>query len=158
MQLRLAYAGNDGMHVSWNTYSHIEQPRVSFGESPNCLDQHVSSNVSVSYHTSTTYNNHVKLTALKPNTRYYYQPQCSNATTPYHFVTSRVPGDRTSFTAAVVVDMGTMGPLGLSTSVGNGGGNPLKPNDTNTIDSLKNMLQAFDFLWHRKFAISTEPS
>jgi hypothetical protein len=71
MQLRLAYAGDGGMHVSWNTFSRLEEPRLRFGTSPNRLDQHASSDISVTYHTSTTYNNHVKLTGLKPDTKYY---------------------------------------------------------------------------------------
>jgi hypothetical protein len=154
MQLRLAYAGNGGMHVSWNTFSRLEQPRLLFGTSPDCLDQQASSNISVTYHTSTTYNNHVKLTGLEPNTKYYYQPEFSNSNAPYSFVTSRVPGDHTAFTVALVVDMGTMGALGLSTSVGDGGANPLEPGQNNTIQSLESTLPSFDFLWHRK---STTP-
>lgn len=151
MHLRLAYAGSTGMHVSWNTFSHIEQPRVHFGECIDHLDQQASSNISVTYRTSTTYNNHVKLSGLKPNTKYYYQPECSNSTTPFTFVTSRAAGDHTPFTAAVVVDMGTMGSLGLSTSAGIGGAVPLKPGENNTIESIESMRHGFDFLWHRKF-------
>ena len=92
-----------------------------------------------------------KLLIMKPNTKYYYQTQCSNVTAPYEFVTSRGTGDHTPFTAALVVDMGTMGPLGLSTHVGKGAENPLKPGEKNTIDSLKNTLSGFDFLWHREY-------
>lgn len=150
MQLRLAYAGYGGMHISWNTFSRLEQPRLYFGTSPDCLDQEARSNISVTYPTSTTYNNHVKLTGLKPNTKYYYQPEFSTSIVPYYFVTSRAPGDHTAFTAALVVDMGTMGPLGLSTSVGDGGANPLEPGQNNTIQSLESMLPSFDFLWHRE--------
>jgi acid phosphatase type 7 len=31
MQVRLAYAGPNGMTVSWNTYEHLAQPAVYYG-------------------------------------------------------------------------------------------------------------------------------
>jgi len=46
----------------------------------------------------------VVLPNLRPNTIYYYQPV--NGNTTYSFATSRVAGDQTPFTAALVVDMG----------------------------------------------------
>lgn len=78
MQLRLAYAGDSGMYVSWNAFCHLSEPTVYYGASPSDLCEHTSSNVLGTYLTSTTYNNHVKLIDLRPNTQYYYQPQHSN--------------------------------------------------------------------------------
>lgn len=72
MQHRLAYAGDTGMHVSWNTYSQLSKPTVRYGTSPHNLNMEASSNISVTYQTSTTYNNHVKITGLEPDTLYYY--------------------------------------------------------------------------------------
>lgn len=72
MQLRLAYAGPTGMVVSWNTYSKLERPTVRYGRTPWALTHSASSNISITYPTSTTYNNHVKITGLEPNTLYYY--------------------------------------------------------------------------------------
>lgn len=103
----------------------------------------------VIYPTSTTYKSHVRLSGLKPDTNYYYQPECSNSNTPFTFVTSRAAGDHTPFTAAVVVDLDTVGSLVLSTSAGTGGAIPLKLDENNTIETLESMLQEFDLLWHR---------
>lgn len=154
MQVRLAYAGPKGMIVSWNTYSQLERPMVQYGRSPDALIHEASSDVSVTYPTSTTYNNHVTLEHLEEDTLYYYLPEHSNATEPYTFRTSRRAGDKTPFTMAVVVDMGLMGPDGLSTRVGTGAANPLGPNDTNTIQSIEKHLDGIDFIWHRMSANS----
>ncbi|GFF72235.1 acid phosphatase [Aspergillus lentulus] len=148
MQLRLAYAGPHGMTVSWNTYSQLPHPTVCFGRSPKHLNRCVSSNVSLTYPTSTTYNNHVSITGLEADTLYYYLPQHSNATTPYTFKTSRQAGDQTPYTVAVAIDMGLMGAMGLTTSVGKGAHNPLGPNDNNTVQSLLAQGVNTDFLWH----------
>jgi acid phosphatase type 7 len=147
MQLRLAYAGDTGMVVSWNTYSQLSRPTVRYGLSLD-LSETAWSTVSVTYPTSTTYNNHVQLKDLKPNTLYYYQPEFSNSTTPYAFRTSRPAGDGTPYSIAVVVDLGTMGPDGLTTHVGKGAANPLRVNETNTIQSLSQFKPGYDFLWH----------
>lgn len=149
MQIRLAYAGPKGMVVSWNTQSQLERPTVRYGQFPDSLIHEASSDVSVTYPTSTTYNNHVTLEHLEEDTLYYYLPENSNATEPYTFRTSRRAGDNTPFTMAVVVDMGLMGPDGLSTRVGNGAAHPLGPNDTNTIQSLEKNRDGIDFIWHR---------
>src|SRR5271154_4931119 len=109
MQHRLAYAGTTGMHVRWNPYSKLSKPSVRYGTSPYSLDMETSSNVSVTYQTSTTYNNHVKITGLKPDALYYYRPIYDNCTTPYTFKTSKPAGDGSSMTVAVVMDLGTMG-------------------------------------------------
>lgn len=151
MQIHLAYAGPNGMHVSWNTYSQLSNPTVVYGLVPWFLNQRASSNVSVTYNTSTTYNNHVKLEGLLPDTQYFYQPQHSNVSTPFTFRTSRLAGDPRPFNVALAVDLGTMGADGLTTYVGKGASNPLAPGERNTIQALQDTDSQFDFLWHRKF-------
>ncbi|RDW92302.1 purple acid phosphatase-2 [Coleophoma crateriformis] len=153
-QVRLAYAGDSGMVVSWNTFQHLNHPTVKFGLSPGNLSQTVSSNISVTYPTSLTYNNHVKITGLKPDTTYYYAPvgllKDNTTTLPYSFRTSRPVGDSTPYSIAVVVDLGTMGAQGLTTTAGKGisTNNILKKGENNTIDSLTAALDSYEFLWH----------
>lgn len=154
-QLRLAYAGSTGMYVSWNTFEKLERPTVHYGTSPKDLCQRASSNVSVTYPTSLTYNNHVKITGLQPDTMYYYLPEHllhMEHSKPYNFTTSRVAGDKHPFTVAVVVDLGTMGAQGLTTTAGTGvsPNNTLTPGERNTIDSLDSAKHGYDFVWHRK--------
>lgn len=154
-QVRLAYAGNTGMTVSWNTFNQIATPKVNYGFEPHFLPYCAESDVSVTYNTSLTYNNHVTLTSLKPDTVYYYLPEPllkdNTTTAPYSFRTSRVPGDGTPYSIAVAIDMGTMGPDGLSTTAGKGVSptNVLGPNDNNTIQSLEAVVDSYDFLWQR---------
>jgi acid phosphatase type 7 len=150
MQLRLAYAGTPGMTVSWNTYCQLDHPTVFFGEHHDKLTRRATSDVSVTYPTSTTFNNHVKLVGLKPNTRYYYLPVHSNVTAPYTFTTAREPGDTTPFSIAFVADLGTMGPDGLTTTTGVGASNPLLPGENNTIQSLAAFQSQYDLVWHGK--------
>ncbi|KUJ16457.1 Metallo-dependent phosphatase [Mollisia scopiformis] len=148
VQIRLAYQGPTAMMVSWNTFSQLTNPTVSYGLSPNALTQTASSSVSVTYPTSLTYNNHVNITGLAPFTTYYYLPQYSNATTPYTFTTARAAGDQTPYTVGVVVDMGTFGALGLSTVVGTGAANPLAVNEQTTIAALTEMIDSYEFIVH----------
>lgn len=102
----------------------------------------------MTYPTSLTYNNHVQLATLLPNTQYYYLPADSHATSPYTFTTSRLAGDPTPFTVAAVVDMGTFGPLGLSTTTGKGAANPLAPGEQTTIQGIRQQLDDFEFMVH----------
>ncbi|KAF9515055.1 hypothetical protein BS47DRAFT_1372161 [Hydnum rufescens UP504] len=146
MQVRLAYAGSTGMTISWNTYSQLTNPAVKYGLSSS-LNLTSPVGVSITYPSSSTYNNHAKITGLLPDTLYYYQPQPTNLTAPFTFRTSRLPGDTTAFSVALVVDMGVMGFGGLSTTVGTGAASPLSPIDNNTIQSLRDQ-PGFDFLWH----------
>lgn len=156
-QVRLAYATDSGMIVSWNTLKQLSQPTVRYGRSPDDLCLRASSTVSITYNTSLTYNNHVALTGLKPDTTYYYLPSdllADNATTPpYSFRTSRSAGDGTPYSAAVIIDMGTMGPKGLTTSAGQtvNPNNILKPGENNTIQSLEKLISTYDFMLHRMF-------
>ncbi|ODQ76018.1 hypothetical protein LIPSTDRAFT_1422 [Lipomyces starkeyi NRRL Y-11557] len=151
-QIRLAYAGDNGMYVSWNTFEQLSNPTVHYGLSPHALNKHAFSNLSVTYATSLTYNNHVKLTGLKPDTTYYYLPEhlLHEDATAYSFTTSRPAGDGTPYSIAVVVDLGTMGPQGLTTYAASttSKNNILKPGEMNTIDSLTKVIDAFDFVWH----------
>lgn len=96
--------------------------------------------------TSTTYNNPVKITGLKPDTLYYYQSMHDNCATPYTFRTSKPAGDGSLMTVAVVVDLGTMSADGLTTYVGVGGANTLKPGEINTIQALGSAKSSYDFL------------
>jgi acid phosphatase type 7 len=146
-QVRLAYHGDRGMSVSWNTNSKLAKPSVGFGTTMD-LGGVVTSHSSFTYPTSSTYNNHVTITGLQPNTRYHYQPYCSDRI--YSFTTARTAGDGHDFKFAMVGDMGTMGPDGLSTTVGKGAANPLKPGDKTSIDSLHDLKESFDFVWHGK--------
>jgi len=115
MQVRLAYAGSTGMVVSWNTFAQVHSPTVYYGTDATNLAHNASSNVSVTYPTSTTYNNHVQVNGLESDMLYYYQvgTKSGNVST---FKTSRPVGDSTPYTVAVVVDMGTMGSVNLITS------------------------------------------
>ncbi|KAL2352240.1 purple acid phosphatase-like protein [Cryomyces antarcticus] len=148
MQLRLAYTGDTGVRVSWNTFTQLQTPTVRCGTNPQALNQVASSNVSITYPTSLTHNNHATISGLEPDTLYYYQPANSNSSTPYTFRTSRPAGNGDPFTVALVVDLGTMGEDGLTTRVELGAANPLKPGETNTIQSLQDHESMFDFLWH----------
>ncbi|RDL35994.1 Purple acid phosphatase [Venustampulla echinocandica] len=152
-QVRLAYAGHTGMMVSWNTFSQVETPAVFYGRDRHALINCATSDVSVTYNTSLTYNNHVKLTGLEPDTLYYYLPtpllKDNTTVAPYSFRTSRAPGDGTPYTVAVTIDMGTMGPLGLSTSAGTGvsPNNVLQPGEINTVQSMIAAVDQYEFVW-----------
>lgn len=148
VQMRLSFQGPTAMMVSWNTFAQLQRPTVHFGIEPLVLYRTASSTDSYTYPTSLTYINHVNLTNLFPDTTYYYLPVGSNATKPYSFRTGRLAGDLTPYTLAVVVDMGTFGPLGLSTTTGVGAANPLKPGEQTTIQSISQQLNDFDFMVH----------
>ncbi|KAK9235148.1 hypothetical protein V1525DRAFT_284764 [Lipomyces kononenkoae] len=144
-QIRLAYAGSHGMAVSWNTKQQLANPTVYFGKDQS-LNRFAQSDVSTTYPSSSTFNNHVVLTGLEPDTAYFYKPNCGNVT--YTFTTARRVGEKTEFSFAMVGDMGTFGPDGLSTTVGKGAANPLKPGDLTTIQSLAARQGSYDFIWH----------
>lgn len=162
LQQHLAFAGPTGMTVSWSTHAQLDTPQVWYGESPTALTN-VATGISSTYPTSRVWDNHVKITGLKSNTKYWYRTsyQFSSFSVPASisvlsslffgrncagcayratdtFTTALPAGDETPFTVAVVIDLGLMGADGLSTKVGPYGGaaNPLGPNDLNTIQSL----------------------
>ncbi|VVT48656.1 uncharacterized protein SAPINGB_P001886 [Magnusiomyces paraingens] len=151
VQHRIAFAGEDGISVSWNTFAQLGEPQVFYGTSPDQLSQVASSQISQTYLTSTTYSNHVKLSGLEPNTTYYYQVSNSPDGFPvYSFTTP--PLSKTNsfepFKFAVAVDLGTMGPLGLSETTGKGDGGVLLPGERNTIKALADNKDEFEFMWH----------
>lgn len=154
IQQRLAYAGPNGMTVSWNTYAKLSKPTVHYGTSPFKLDKVATSSESITYQTSNTYNNHVELKGLKPATKYWYtvsNTDCYNCSQipAYTFTTARPAGDKSAFTMAVTVDMGLMGSKdGLSDTVGNGAASPLGPNDTDTVQSLLLDIDTYEFILH----------
>jgi hypothetical protein len=148
-QIRLAYAGHGGMAVSWNTKQQLSKPTLSFGKDKKNLNREASSDLSVTYRSSSTWNNHVTISGLDPDTKYLYTPQCGNQT--YKFKTAANPGKDTTFQFAMVGDMGTFGPDGLSATVGKGASNPLKPGDNTTIQSLQAMKSNYKFIWHGLF-------
>lgn len=145
-QQRIAFAGDGGIAVSWNTYEQIENPVVKYGTSPNSLTQTASSDISQTYRTSTTWSNHVKLSGLSPSTTYYYSVSNSDASQVYSFTTPPEKYDQEGFTFAMVVDLGTMGPLGLSDVTDSGSG-ALLPGERNTIQALKDNIEEFKFVW-----------
>ncbi|OAA63085.1 metallophosphoesterase [Cordyceps fumosorosea ARSEF 2679] len=151
-QIRLAYHGDEGMMVSWNTFEHVAGPSVRWGLSRDNLDNTASSETSVTYPTSTTYNNHVLVAGLQPDTTYYYLPSPlpQGNHEPYSFKTARPAGDAQPFSVAVVIDLGTMGRLGLTDHAGKGARpeNVLKPGEKNTIDSLASTAGGWDFMLH----------
>lgn len=153
-QVRSAFSGATGMVVSWNTFQQLSNPSVKYGLTPDALTWSASSDVSVTYPTSLTYNNHVKITGLQPDTIYYFQPSALNANEtsegPYTFKTAKAAGDLSAFTFAFVADLGTMGPEGLSDTSGTGvdPNSILQPGETNTIQALTSVLSGYDFLFH----------
>ncbi|KAF8425039.1 Metallo-dependent phosphatase-like protein [Boletus edulis BED1] len=154
LQQHLAFAGAGGMTVSWSTHSQLDNPQVFYGESPTALTN-IAYGTSTTYPSSRVWDNHVKITGLKSNTQYWYRvsnqncPGCAYRTTDT-FTTALETGDETPFTIAVVIDLGLMGADGLSTKVGPYGGaaNPLGPNDLNTIQSLIENKDTYEFIAH----------
>lgn len=135
------------MVVSWNTYKQLKNPTVFYGTSPDSLSYTSFSNISQTYPTSTTFSNHVKLSNLKPDTTYYYKVSHFGAESrPYNFTTP--PNDRSKpFTFAMVIDMGVMGPLGLSTKTGQGASGALQPGERTTVEALSKNVKDFSFIW-----------
>ncbi|CAK7274865.1 hypothetical protein SEPCBS57363_006384 [Sporothrix epigloea] len=155
-QVRVAFNGDNGMVVSWNTFDQLSNPTVLYGLSADSLTLSASSDVSVTYPTSLTYNNHVLIKGLLPDTTYYYQPQhlLANETVygPYTFKTARPAGDLTPYSIAFVCDLGTMGSgtLGL-TDIHNkktDTNEELKPGEKNTVDSLAALMDTYEFIVH----------
>lgn len=143
------------MMVSWNTFTQLANPTVNYGTNPGMLNMVANSTTSLTYNTSRTYNNHVLLSGLKPNTLYYYvvsYTNCANCAylPTYKFTTARAVADYSPLTMAFVADMGVMGDQGLSTYPAPLGGSlnvPGQPltvigsNASNTIQSLLQMKE-----------------
>ena len=105
-QIRLAFAGTHGMSVSWNTNQQLWSPTVYYGTDKDDLSQCASSKLSFTYATSSTYNNHVTIKKLKPDTTYYYIVNCDAPNNILSFRTARKKGDGTPYSFAMVGDMG----------------------------------------------------
>ncbi len=148
------------MQVSWNTYAALNssEATVQYGTSPFDLGN-MAQATSVTYNTSRTWNHHALIQGLSPKTTYWYRvayvncDACSEIPT-YTFTTPRSPGDMSSYSLAIVVDMGTMGVDGLSDKNGrylNLTGShhiPLKQTDSNTIQSLVQNVDTYDAILH----------
>ncbi|KAG9244901.1 Metallo-dependent phosphatase-like protein [Calycina marina] len=153
-QVRSAYAGPHAITVSWNTYYELTPPIVHFGESKNALSRRASSDVSVTYPTSLTYNNHVRIEGLQPDTKYWYLPEhlinSTEAVGPFTFRTPRLIGDETPYSVALIVDMGAMGSEGLGDTAGAtiATQDILMPGEQNTIQSLAKAVDSYDFVMH----------
>ncbi|VVT48658.1 uncharacterized protein SAPINGB_P001887 [Magnusiomyces paraingens] len=151
VQHRVALAGENGIAVSWNTFTQIFGPQVFYGTNPDQLTLTASSNISQTYPSSSTYSNHVKLSGLKPNTTYYYKVSNSPDNYPvYNFTTPPTSKSNSygSFRFAMAIDLGTMGPLGLSETTGSGDGGVLLPGERNTIDALAANKDEYELVWH----------
>ncbi|SCV66901.1 BQ2448_5547 [Microbotryum intermedium] len=144
------------LYISWASFSFIRTPEVHFGTDPNNLNLTGTSHDSSTYPTSRTYNNHVKLMDLKPNTKYWYMVSYTNAAyaayrPKYTFKTALPAGDLTPFSVAAFGDLGLMGPDGLSTRLGpldTSTNTVLGANETNTIQSLLQSADSYDFIAH----------
>ncbi|KAG5357161.1 Acid phosphatase type 7 [Yarrowia sp. C11] len=151
VQFRVAFAGAEAgkaAAVSWNTYGELSgAPTLRYGLDPDNLSK-VASGQSNTYATSTTWNHHVVLEGLEPGTVYYYRVEGSDPSKTFHFKTALAPGTNKEFTFAAAIDLGVMGEYGLSTWVGEGAEGPLKPGEKNTIDSLLDDFDKYEFLLH----------
>lgn len=143
-QLRLAYAGDYDMTVSWNTDQESKNPEVCYGISEGALDKCIKA-YTVTYPTSTTWNHHAKLSPLKADTTYYYHITNDN-NTMRQFKTSPKLGEDKQWSFAFVADLGTMGKFGLSSHPSDEIWS-LEPGEENTIDALIEKVDTFDFLW-----------
>lgn len=122
---------------------------VRYGTDKDHLQHKATSDWSTTYDTSWYYTNRVTLSHLKDDTVYYYlidgEPEGQEL---HSFKTAKKAGSMDSYTAAVVVDMGTFGHDGLSTVVPPGVGNPLKTGEVNTIQRLKQEIDSYEFVLH----------
>lgn len=153
LQQRVAIVNATTMAVSWNTYRPLDTDAViHYGLDPLNLDR-IATTEQTTFETSRTWSHHGVLTGLQPKTEYHYRVAYTNCfacnTLPtYTFTTPRERGDESAYSVAVVADMGLMGPEGLSDTAGTGAGGALGPNETNTIQSLVQNLDAYEHLIH----------
>ncbi|TIC76112.1 Metallo-dependent phosphatase [Wallemia mellicola] len=118
-QQRLAYAGDDGVNIAFNTKGNNtlnSTPTVFYGTSKDDLTMQAQGFSSI-YQTSLSTTHKVKLRNLNPDTRYFYQTcldinnECPRSDI-LSFKTTVSAGDQREFKFAVLGDMGVMGPLG----------------------------------------------
>jgi hypothetical protein len=101
------------MSVGWNTYQQLSKPCVQYGTSASNLNLMACSNTSVTYPTSRTWSNTVTLTGLTSATTYYYKIVSTNSTAD-HFLSPRLPGDKTAFSISITPDLGVYGADGFT--------------------------------------------
>jgi hypothetical protein len=110
-QFRLAFNGPTGLTVSWNTPTSQDSPTVYYGTDP-CELSGSASGTSTIYDTDNTWDNHVSISGLQPNTQYYYRvsSMSSDGYDPesmgFYFTTARAAGDDTPFSIAFFCDLG----------------------------------------------------
>ncbi|KAJ5227402.1 uncharacterized protein N7469_007408 [Penicillium citrinum] len=113
-QRRLAVYGPNAVSVGWNTYEKLNQSCVLYGTSADKLSSRsCGSKLSTTYETSRTWSNVAILNNLTPTTTYYYKIVSTNSTVD-HFLSPRTPGDKTSFSMDVVIDLGVYGKDGFT--------------------------------------------
>lgn len=137
------------MTVAWNTFQPLSNPTVHYGLQPNLLTSSANSSSSVTYPTSRTWSNTVKIEGLQPATIYYYRIDSTNSSID-SFKTARAAGDATPFTAAFLVDLGVFGPYGLSARNMSYSDKPIKdslyPGEHTTMQQLVNQSSSYDFV------------
>ncbi|KAJ5745944.1 hypothetical protein N7520_011126 [Penicillium odoratum] len=143
-QLHFNYAGDRGMMISWNTQSKLEFPTVRYGRGSS-LDEIAYSEISVTYPTSTTYSNHVLIEGLQPDTEYNFVVKCAEESDKHTFKTSLPVGNDRPYSFAFFGDLGTMGPLGLTSY---GQEDALSPGEITTMQSLSQFTDQLEFMWH----------
>jgi hypothetical protein len=122
----------------------VTKPTVKYGTSNGTLDSCASSGVSITYDTAPNWANHVVLSGLEPNTQYFYMVDGGEVNS---FKTARCAGDMTAYNVSVVVDMGTMGEIGLNDHLPKGIVG-LHKNETNTMDRLIAQMTDYEFIAH----------
>ncbi|RSL58243.1 hypothetical protein CEP54_007857 [Fusarium duplospermum] len=113
VQQRLSLGGPNSVTIGWNTYSKQTKPCVKYGTSKELLNQEACSDSSITYPTSRTWTNAVKLTDLKPATTYYYKITSTNSSVD-EFFSPRTAGDKTPFSINAIIDLGVYGEDGFT--------------------------------------------
>ncbi|KAF2642671.1 Metallo-dependent phosphatase [Massarina eburnea CBS 473.64] len=151
VQQRLAVKGPNAVSVGWNTYKKLDKACVQYGTSSDALSSQICSANSVTYPTSRTYSNAVTLTGLTPATTYYYRIVSTNSSVD-HFLSPRVPGDKTPFTMNAVIDMGVYGADGYTIQGDSAKRDTIPQIDPSlnhtTIDRLAQTVDDYEFVIH----------
>ena len=122
---------------------------VQYGTSASSLSKRACSPASDSetYPSSRTYANVVKMTGLKPATKYFYKIVSTNSTT-HSFTSSRSPGDFTPITMAVTTDLGVYGQDGYTTAMKSLIPRTAPSDNHTTIARLLNTIDSYDWVIH----------
>lgn len=107
-QIHTAFAGPDGLAVTWFTLNATATSTLKWGAASGQLD-HTASGAAVSYGAEGLHHT-VVIKGLAARTKYYYQ--CGDAAGGFSATqsvsTARAAGDATPFTVGIVGDMGTI--------------------------------------------------